>query len=187
MIKRIARLVSIVGHPFLLVPLAIVLATRGPNVRPGPLLAAVGATMLLLAVHVVRGMRRGELTDIDVSTREHRPRVFAVGIASSAVACIAMIATGQPAGFVRGTAIACAMLVVMAMLNRFVLKASLHSAFAMVAAGISWRAGPNLGIAFAVIAVVVAASRVVYGRHTTPEVLVGLGVGAVAAAGFSLV
>jgi hypothetical protein len=186
-VRGVARFVSIVGHPFVLVPLAIVIATRAPNARAGPVLAAVGFTMFVLAVVVVRAWRRGEIADVDVSTREHRPRVFIVGIAASALACVAMIATHQNAATIRGCAIACATLVVMALLNRFALKASLHSAFAMMAAGICWRASATIGIAFALAALAVAASRVVYGRHTTPEVLSGLAVGVLSAAAFAVV
>ena len=143
--------------------------------------------MLVLAIHVVRAWRRGEIADVDVSTREHRPRVFFIGIVASAIAIAAMLVTHQSASVVRGCAIACAMLVVMALLNRFVLKASLHSAFAMMAAGIVFPASIVLGVVFGIIALAVGASRVVYGRHTTPEVLAGLAVGAVSAAGFVFV
>ena len=66
-------------------------------------------------------------------------------------------------------------------------KASLHSAFAMMAAGIVFPASIVLGVVFGIIALAVGASRVVYGRHTTPEVLAGLAVGAVSAAGFVFV
>lgn len=137
--------------------------------------------MLVLAVHVVRAWRRGEIADVDVSSREHRPRVFLIGITASAIAVAAMLATHQSTAVVRGCVVACAMLVVMAVLNRFVLKASLHSAFATMAAGIVWPASAALGAVFGVVALAVGASRVVYGRHTTPEVLAGLAVGALAA------
>ncbi len=184
-LKNVARIVSIVGHPFVLVPLAIVFATRDAARSRGPVLAAVLGTMAILAVYVVRKWRRGELTDVDVSTREQRPRVFFIGIAASGAACLAMIATKQSASVIRGTAIACLVLVAMFFVNRFLLKASLHSAFAAIAAGIVWRASPLLSIAFAVVAVIVAWSRVRYGRHTASEVTAGLAIGAVAALGFS--
>ena len=183
--RQVARIVSIVGHPFLLVPLAIVIATRNAASARGPVLGAVLGTMVVLAIYVVRKWRRGELTDVDVSTREQRPRVFAVGIAASAVATLAMIATKQNMAVVRGTAIACITLVVMALVNRFLSKASLHSAFAAIAAGIVWRSSPAVSMAFAVVALVVAWSRVRYGRHTASEVAAGLVIGAVAALGYA--
>jgi len=183
--KNVARIVSIVGHPFVLVPLAIVLATRDAAASRGPVLGAVLGTMAVLAVYVLRKWRRGELTDVDVSSREQRPRVFFIGIASSGAACVAMIATKQAPGVIRGTAIACGVLVVMFLVNRFLLKASLHSAFAAIAAGIVWRASPLLTLAFALVALIVGWSRVRYGRHTASEVVAGLVIGSIAALGFA--
>jgi membrane-associated phospholipid phosphatase len=184
-VRKLARIVSIVGHPFVLVPLAIVLATRDAARTRVPVLGAVLATMLILAIYVVRKWRRGELTDVDVSSREQRPRVFLVGIVASGAACLAMIATGQNMPVIRGTAIACITLVVMAIVNRLLLKASLHSAFAAIAAGIVWRASLGIAMGFAVVALVVGWSRVRYGRHTASEVAAGLAIGAIAALGYA--
>jgi len=184
--RKVARIISIVGHPFLVVPLAIVLATQNDGASRRAILLAVGGTMLALTIYVVRKWRKGDFKDIDVSTREQRPRVFFIGIAASGLACLAMRLSRQNEAAIRGTAIACGTLVVLFLVNRFLLKASLHGAFSAMAAGIVWRANMPLAIGFAVLALIIGWSRVAYGRHTTPEVVVGLGIGAASAAAFVL-
>lgn len=179
---KLGRLISIVGHPFIVTPLAVALATnslggRARGVILGLLLAAMGA----VAFYVARGRRRGELTDIDVSTREQRSGVFRVAIGSLVVVMVALHLTGaNPAAF-RGAAVATGLFVVCAIVNRR-LKASLHCAFAMLAAGIVFPVNHVGGAAFAVVALLIGWGRIAYGRHTPLEVVVGLLLGTIAAA-----
>lgn len=183
---RIGRVLSIAGHPFILLPLAVVIATGRESVRArAVILALLVGSMLAVAVHVVRRHRRGEVTDIDVSTREHRPAVFRVAIGSLCAVMLVLRFTGaNPAAF-RGAAVATGLFVACALTNLRV-KVSLHSAFAMLAAGIVYAASHEGGIAFAVAAVVIGWGRVAYGRHTTGEVILGLLYGSAAAAAFVL-
>jgi hypothetical protein len=172
---QVARAISIVGHPFLVVPGAILLTgTRGP------VLYAVLASMVAITVHVVRGMRRGEISDVDVSRREQRRGVYAIGIGCSVVAVAVLYATHQPPLAIRGSLIAGGALAVSAIVN-LRLKASLHCLFAMFSAGIAWRAEHVAGLVFAIVALAVAWARVAYERHTRAEAAVGLALGTVAA------
>ncbi len=172
--RTIGRWASIVGHPFLVVPAAIVVATsqRAAASARGPVLGVVGASMLVLTVQVAVRLRRGEITDIDVSTREQRPRMYAVAIAAAVVSTALLFATHQSSTAVYGAAIAGGLLVAGALANVWI-KVSLHTAFAVFAAGIAFHAGPHAAIVFAGIALVVAWARVAYGRHTLREVVAG--------------
>lgn len=178
-IARASRLVSIAGHPFVLVPLAIVVATSNGDASRGPVLALFAASMLLIAVFVVRRLRRGEVTDVDVSTREHRASFYVLAIAAGVVSTIVLYATHQSTAAVRGAGISAAALVVSAIANTRI-KVSLHTAFALIAAGIAANAGPVAGVAFFAAALAVAWARVAYGRHTRLEVLAGGVLGAIA-------
>src|SRR6185295_3861178 len=78
---KLGRALSIAGHPFILTPLAVTIATwKGTAQERLVILGLLFAAMLAVAVHVVRRHRRGEVSDIDVSNREHRPAVFRVAI-----------------------------------------------------------------------------------------------------------
>lgn len=142
------------------------------------LLAAMGA----VAFYVGRGHRRGELSDIDVSRREQRSGVFRVAIGSLSAVMLALYLTGSSPPAFRGATVANALFVVCAIVNRR-LKASLHCAFAMLAAGIVFPVNRPLGVVFAVAALVIGWGRVAYKRHTLIEVIVGLILGTVAAVG----
>lgn len=171
--RTIGRWLSIVGHPFVVVPAAIFVATSGRGAASrGPALGVVGASMILIAVQVAVRLRRGEITDVDVSTREHRPQMYVLAIFAAAASTALLFATNQSQSSVRCCALACGLLVTGAIANLRI-KVSLHTAFALSAAGIAFHAGAGTAVVFAVIALVVAWARVAYGRHTTREVLAG--------------
>lgn len=178
--RTIGRWASIVGHPFLVVPAAIVVATsrREAEGARGPVLGVVGASMIVIALQVAVRLRRGEITDVDVSTREHRPRMYAVAIVAAVVSTAILFATHQSPTAVYGAALAGGLLVAGALANVW-LKVSLHTAFAFFAAGIAFHAGARAAIVFAGVALVVAWARVAYGRHTLREVVAGGALGSV--------
>lgn len=179
------RWISIAGHPFVLVPLAVVIATSGQSARTrGSILSLVVGAMAMLAFYVVRRHRRGEFTDVDVSRREQRPAVYALAIVSLVGTSIALHLSGMDPVAVRGAAVAAGLFAASAIVN-VRLKASLHCAFAVLAAGVVWRASAFAAIGFAAVAILVAWGRVAYGRHARPEVVVGLMLGALAAVAFA--
>lgn len=180
MTKTLGRWISIAGHPFILVPLAIAIATSRDRASRGPVLGLVGISMAILAAFIARSLRRGEVTDVDVSTREHRPGMYRVAIAT-AVASVAILRfTHQSREAVHGALVSAVLLLVGAFVNARI-KASLHTAFALMAAGIAFKASAIAGAVFLVVALAVAWARVAYGRHTRPEVLVGGVLGILAA------
>lgn len=178
---RVGRALSIAGHPFVLTPLAVMIATWRESARSRlVILGLLAASMLAVAIHVVRRHRRGEVADIDVSTREQRPAVFRIAIGSLVAVMLALHFTGaNPAAF-RGAAVATGLFVACAIVNLRT-KVSLHAAFAALAAGIVWPANAIAGIAFAAAAVVIGWGRVAYRRHTPIEVVLGLALGGAAA------
>jgi hypothetical protein len=180
--RQLARFVSIAGHPLVLVPLAIALATFGrlPHATAATILAVVLASMAVLAVYVVIQVRRGAWTNVDVSTREHRPKMYLVAIASTVAALALLYSGGHRPEVLRGTAAALAVLIAGFAINYTWLKMSLHTAFAMYAAMMAATADPLLGAIGLAIALAVGWSRVALGRHTIPEVIAGVSIGAAA-------
>lgn len=184
-LARAGRSISIVGHPLVVVPASIVVATTGapPPVR-ARILAVVGAAMTALSVFVIVRARRGEFTDVDVSSRAQRPALYRVAILCTVSAALVFWWTDQPPLALRGAVVASGVFVAGSVINRWV-KVSLHCAFGAMAAGVAWRAGVTPGIVFAVAALVVGWGRVTYRRHTPREVAVGLALGGVAAVAFA--
>lgn len=180
----VGRIISIAGHPFVLVPVAILIATSGQSASArGWALGSVVAAMAVLSAYVVRRQRRGDFTDVDVSKREQRPAVYALAIVTLVATGIALHIRGSNPIAVRGVTLAAGLFAVSALVN-VRLKASLHCAFAVLAAGIAWPSSMLAAMSFAFVAVAVAWGRVAYGRHARSEVVVGLGLGALAAIAF---
>jgi hypothetical protein len=176
-IQRLARYLSIVGHPFIVIPMSVaaVSVLRGGDTRAA---ASVALLFLAVSIGVLFGIRAGRFNDFDVSERQRRPSFYVM--LTGATLGLAVWLREQP-GALRACALAGAALAVCGLLNRWT-KASLHTAFALYAAGLWGAWSVSAGRVALLIAVAVAWSRVRLGRHSWNEVAVGAAVGLVAGA-----
>lgn len=178
-ITTLARYLSVVGHPFIVLPVSVAALSmlRGGDPRAA---AGVAALFVLASLAVVVGIKTGRFNDFDVSDRERRPR-FYVGVTAGTIA-LGFWLRNEPEAFA-ACMIAAAVLVACGVLNRFT-KASLHTAFALYAAGFWGAWSLAAGLIGLPLAVAIAWSRVRLGRHSVREVVVGGAVGALAASSF---
>jgi hypothetical protein len=176
-----ARAFSIVGHPMVLVPAAIAFAMRGrvTGTQAIVILGTVLAAIAIVGAYLVYGVRTGRLSHVDASTREERSSFYRIALVAMAGATAALHFAGAPPAAVYGTASSLGLLAVGSFLNRWI-RASLHTAFAVVAAGTVGVGTPLLFAAFVLMAAGVAWSRPVLGRHTQTEVVVGAILGVLA-------
>lgn len=182
--QSLGRAISILGHPTVLVPASIVLALRG-RVSAGQAIAmfvVVTASIVFIGAYLVHGVRAGRLSHIDVSKREERGGFYRVSMISLAVATVVLYLTHASPSAVRGTGIVLALIVVSSVVNRWI-KASLHTAFAIVAAGVVGVGTRSLVllVCFSLAAFAVGWSRLALRRHTPTEVCVGAALGLLAA------
>jgi membrane-associated phospholipid phosphatase len=177
-----ARAFSILGHPAVLMPLAVAASARAQMASAGQIrnavLACVAVAVATLVFSALK-VRRGQWAHIDASQLAERSQlnVFLVALLWGAAAALHWL--GQPRVVVAGLGLS-GLIVAVAYAARSGLKISLHAAFAVYAAGIAWPA-PWMSAAIALLAIGVAWSRVVLQRHTLAEVLVGAALGAAAA------
>jgi hypothetical protein len=180
-----ARVLSVIGHPGLLVPAAVAVAASGTDAPP-QLLPAALATALLVTVIVglysLWQVRAGRWAHIDASHPRERHQLNLFLAASLGGASLLLWALGQPLQVALGPLVA-GLLVALTHLLRHWLKVSLHAAFAVFAVTLVWP-HPVLTPALALLAWGVAWSRLVLRRHTLPEVLLGLALGAAPGAAF---
>jgi len=174
-----ARLLSIVGHPALLMPVAVAFAASGTGAPPQLLRVALSTAV---AVAVIVGLvslwqvRAGRWAHVDASHPHERNQLNLLLVGLLCAAAALLWALGQPSAVAAGPLLA-ALLVLLAHALRRWLKVSLHAAFALFAAALVWpHALGTLGIGL--LAISVAWSRLVLRRHTLPEVLTGLLLGA---------
>jgi membrane-associated phospholipid phosphatase len=179
---RVARLVGeVLSPPPILAVLALVVAwDSSPTPAMAVLwggIAAVSASVLPYAL-ILRGVRRGRLTDRNISLRQQRVRFAAVAIASILTGLTVLAAFDAPAEMVAlqasiAVGVACGWVITLWW------KISVHAAIAAGAATVLTLVfGPALLVVWPLVAVI-AWSRVQVGDHTPAQVLAGIALGIV--------
>jgi membrane-associated phospholipid phosphatase len=171
----LARWVSILGHPFVMVALLVVVTALHFG-GPGEAVRSLGLVTLLsvlpVAILMVRQVRRGSWKDADASSRRDRPVLFLVG-AGGMVALVLYALLLRPQSFLlRGAVGTLAMLAACAVATRW-LKVSLHMAFGALATTSLLLLGSTVGWALLLTMPVLAWSRLYLGRHKLAEVVAG--------------
>ena len=174
MTDLIARSVSILGHPLVVMPAAVlalmVLQSGGRNA--GWALAALLATGVLIMLFSHHQVRRGRWQHVDASGKEERSSLNRFLLALLIVATLACLLGDASRPLTLGLGLSAAMLVV-AMATARWCKLSLHLAFATFAAlllaSLSWW----VGLAGLLFAAVVAWSRLHLQRHVPRDLVAG--------------
>lgn len=184
--QRVAWWVSVVAHPFILIPLLVGYGTARvlPPGRAAMVVGLVVAGAVLPMLWIIsRRVRSGAWTNYDVSVREQRTGMYPAALAIAGATSLVLIWTRAPRPVLLGTVGSLALIAAAAVVN-LRLKVSLHAGFAAFAA-VSMLPDPWLSAAFGVVAVAVAWSRLELRRHSLAEVVGGalLGVAVGVAAG----
>lgn len=179
----VARALSVIGHPALLMPGSIAAAAHMADAPPPLQRLAVGSA---LAVATVVGLfslwqvRSGRWRHVDASLpgeRRQLTRLLAALLCTAAA--LAWASTRVPLAAAGPLLVALPVLAAHALRAR--MKLSLHAAYAAFAVPLLWPQLAGVGAA-AALALGVAWSRRVLRRHTRAEVLTGLLLGAAAGA-----
>lgn len=179
----VARALSVIGHPALLMPGSIAAAAHLADAPPPLQRLAVGSALVVAAIVGVFSLwqvRSGRWRHVDASLPgERRQLTRLLAALLCGVAALAW-AGGQPA-LAAAAPLLVALPVLAAHALRTRMKLSLHAAYAAFALPLLWPQPWGVGAA-AVLALGVAWSRLVLRRHTRAEVLAGLLLGAAAGA-----
>jgi hypothetical protein len=176
-----ARVLSIVGHPGLLMPVAVAIGTSAADLPSARVQAAVAAALSVAAIigaFSLWQVRRGRWAHVDASLPHERRQLNPFAALLLFAAALALAGWGRSPHGAIGAALA-GVLVLAAQLLRRRMKLSLHCAFAAYAAAIVWP-GVAASLSLALLALGVAWSRLQLRRHTRGEVVVGLGLGTLA-------
>ena len=186
MSHRLARIVSILGHPLVSLPVAALLLAAHGGVGPARLLTLVlglGAIASGVMGYSHWQVRRERWRHVDASGRGERRSLNRFLLVLFAVSTLATWAWAPQREFALGLALS-ALLVAAAMLSARWCKLSLHVAFAMYASvllvQLSWLACA-VGVAFTAG---VAWSRLVLDRHAPRDLVAGAIAGLLAGIAF---
>lgn len=177
-----ARLISIAGHPAVLMPVAVAIASQGAG-RTTALLVALLCVAAVLA-YSFHKVRRGDWAHVDASMPAERAELNSRLGTGLFVAALALELAGFHGGFSLVLGLS-GMIVITAFLLRERAKPSLHVAFAIFATVLAW---PHLvaAAALAAMALAVCWSRMALRRHVLADVLLGVALGAAAGVLFHL-
>jgi membrane-associated phospholipid phosphatase len=181
----IARAVSIVGHPVMLVPAAGLTAASARAASPQQL-QFIGGALLILAV-IALGfswfqVSSGRWSHVDASVRKERTslNVFLALLFFLSALLLWMLGRLQPMAV--ALALSSAICISALLAARWV-KVSLHTAFAAFATALVWPLTPAVVVG-AFLTVIVVWSRLHLGRHVAADIVAGLLLGIAAGTGY---
>lgn len=167
--SSLARLVSIAGHPAVLMPTAAVIASPG-HLTQTALLVSLVCVALVVGYSFYKS-HRGDWSHIDASAPVERAQLnsrFSLGLlAVAGVLWFTGLQVSVP--LVVGLS---GLIVLTGYVLRHLAKLSLHMAFAVFAAFIVW---PNhaAAVGLAAVAAAVGWSRIALRRHTAADIILG--------------
>jgi membrane-associated phospholipid phosphatase len=185
---KIARWISIIGHPFVTILFLIAVETfrrTSPQQSWLAIVAAAIVVVLPLFWFMRRQVRRGRWKDVDASERSERPAFYTAAIIVTAILAIWLVAMPSTRTLARGAIGVLLLLIIGRACNAF-LKTSLHVAFATFVAVNLFYVDLRLGIAAGTFVPLLAWARLVITRHTIVEVIAGVVLGGAIALGVRL-
>lgn len=189
LVRRLAAVVSTLGHPLVTSSAFALVVVVGQRLRGAAAGWVIGSLLALVVAPIslwnLRQTRRGAYTNFDVSERAHRHSFYPVLLVLLGVAALGLgwQRALVPAAYRYGLLAVWVLLLVCYGLN-FWLKVSLHAALSFFLAYLLTQLYPSWGWLAVPAAALVAASRLVLGRHALPELLAGAALGL--AAGWDL-
>ncbi len=184
----LARAVSILGHPLLLLPLAVLVlsAAQDGNARFARIALGLGLFAAIVLGWSWWQVRRGRWQHVDASGVRERRALNRFLLVALVLATALAAWRNEAAELVLGLALS-ALPVAAAMAASRWCKLSLHVAFAVYAALLLWRLNIGYGLAGMVFAGAIAWSRLALRRHSPTDLVAGALAGLLAGAGFWLI
>lgn len=186
---HIARWISVIGHPFLLMPLLtglIAYRLLPPKEAMIAELIALGVVIVPAALYTFVKVRKGLWNNLDVSDQHHRSQFYGILISLLALLTIISWLADVPRAIAMGTTAIFSLVAVAFFLNKTI-KVSLHTGFSIFVACVLFLMQPILAVFAFILALAVGWSRIVLGRHTSREVMLGALLGLIVGGIFVLI
>jgi len=179
---RAAKTLSVIGHPFALLPLTVLIVALR-NTSPARALTigiiTISVTVVPLLFIIRRNVITGKWGNHDISERSERGRFYPIAVVVVALSCLVFWLLDFPRPLLVGIIVSLALLLAAMLINRWS-KISLHLIFAAYCAVLLTAVDYRLGAIFILLAIAVAWSRVKLERHSLGQVLGGAALGTTA-------
>lgn len=182
LIPSIAKWVSILAHPFVLV--AIMVAVAGSHFASGtevlyPALLVLAIVLVPTSIVMFVQVRRKRWSNTDASNISERPWLLLV-ILIALMVLLGFLLLQDPHSFLIKGVFASGLMVLVALIGTRWVKMSLHMAFAGFACTLLCILGSIVGYMLLVVIPLLAWSRVALARHRPHELILGLALGVLA-------
>ena len=173
--KKIAQIISVAGHPLLTIPLFVVIVTFTlEDFRKAFITSTIiiGGFFIPLILRLYLKSRKGSYTNFDVSDRIQRKSIFFFIIPILSVVTFIAFLTDQSINLCLSLLFGLTLVAVSQVVN-LTIKSSMHVSFHIYLSFLIMTLNPFIGIIAFLITIPIAWSRIVLGRHSLKEVLIG--------------
>ncbi len=177
--QRTANIISIIGHPFLTLPLFVIFILfkfEEPQKAFATSGIIIGGMFIPLAIKSYLGTKKGQYTNYDVSNQKQRQRWYVTAIFLLVLVVVALFLTDQSRSIRLNTVYAFLLLLTAQLLN-FYIKSSMHTAFNVFLIFLILPISTVAAIIFTGFVFLIAWSRLVLKRHSLKEVIFGAVIG----------
>lgn len=179
-VNFIAQWLSRLFHPFLVAAISMFLILWFSSLPLQESLKwttlSIGIVIIPAVLFILFQLQQGGYSDFDVSIREQRYKLYALGVASLVALIIVATLANAPTIFFACIYAAICATVIGALINKFVTKISIHSAALAGVAAVMGFISPISAIISWLAWLVVSWARVHLGKHTVSQVLLGCAV-----------
>ena len=177
--QRIAKLISVAGHPLLTIPLFVVFVMFSfENIGKAIFISflIIGCIFIPLIVRLYLKSKNGSYTNFDVSDRKQRKSVFVFILPILCIVTFVIYKTGQSTNMFLSMLMATILVFILQLINHYV-KSSLHVSLNIYLSFLVITINYKIGIILLILTGFIGWSRIVSGRHTLKEVLFGAAIG----------
>jgi membrane-associated phospholipid phosphatase len=177
--EKLAKIISIIGHPFLTISLFVfVVLFLNSNAKSASFLTflIIGCIVTPLVVSMSLKTKKGIYTNFDVSDRKERYSLFSFALPLLFIVTTIVFLTKQPRNICLSLLFASIIVIVSWVVNFFI-KSSLHVSLTLFLGFLAIPINTVLGIFFLALSFPVGWSRIILKRHTIKEVITGAAIG----------
>lgn len=176
---KIASFISIIGHPFLTLPVSAVIVFFTFETFQKALLHSaiiVVGFFVPLAIKMHLSVKKGTYTNFDVSNKTQRQSWYIFAILLLLAVTVVLFVTNQPRNLCLSVLFALLLLTISKIMNYFI-KSSLHVSFTIFLAFLIIPINLVIGLCFLAFTVLIAWSRLTLKRHSLKEIIAGAIIG----------
>ncbi|MBC8004175.1 MAG: hypothetical protein H7X84_01785 [Verrucomicrobia bacterium] len=173
--KKVAHIVSIIGHPLLTYPIFLIIVLFRNEVASralGILALIIGCVFIPVIIRLYLKSKNGTYTNFDVSDRNQRKSIFWFSIPLLMLVTAVLFLTNQSINLCISVLFALILLIISSLMN-FYTKSSLHVSFNIYLSALIVAHSFIIGSMVLLFTVFIGWSRLKLGRHTFKEVLFG--------------